>query len=233
MNECNMIVKACINIAMIHFVILIRHLHIHEKLNDNRQEVNCANALNFITGSAVRPFNMSTEQIDDIGSQTQFSTKLNQILKISSEQIAPGQSNAEYVNAIGNSLDILNEIKANTELSAKMKHDDIMVKRNTEENLNEIIGLMEYKEMRQASNYVRSKKRVILDQSSTNNKLFNKLVTTGVDMFNAVEQNGDGSQHGICQIHCKMRDDVHEEDLRNFEQFTNYDIQINDNGKIK
>ena len=83
-----------------------------------------------------------------------------------------------------------------------MKHDDIMVKRNTEENLNEIIGLMEYKEMRQASNYVR-------------------------------EQNGDGSQLGICQIHCKMRDDVHEKDLRNFEQFTNYDIQINDNGKYE
>ena len=100
MNECNMIVKTYINIAMICFVILIRHLHIHEKLNDNGQEVNCANALNFIPGSAVRPFNMSTEQIDDIGSQTQFSTKLNQILKISSEQIASGQSNAEYVSAI-------------------------------------------------------------------------------------------------------------------------------------
>ena len=77
MNECNMIVKVCINIAMIHFVILIRHLHIHEKLNDNRQEVNCANALNFITGRAVSPFNMSTEQIDNTDSQKQFSTKLN------------------------------------------------------------------------------------------------------------------------------------------------------------
>ena len=109
---------------------------------------------------------MNTKLNNDTSLQTQFSVKLNQILKISSEQIAPGQSNAEYVNAIGNSLDILNEIKAITELSAKMKHDDIMVKRNTEENLNEIIGLMEYKEMRQASNYVRSKKRVILNIKS-------------------------------------------------------------------
>ena len=190
-NECNMIVKAYINIVMIYFVILIRHLHIHEKLNDNRQEVNCANALNFITGSAVRPFNMSTEQIDDIGSQTQFSAKLNQILKISSEQIAPGQSNAEYVNAISNSLDIIYEIKANTELNTRMEYDDIMAKQNTEKNLNEIIGLMEYKEVKQASNYLKSKKRVTLDQSSKNNKLFDKLLTTGVDMFNAVECSGD------------------------------------------
>ena len=132
MNECNMVVKVYINIAMIHFVILIRHLHIHEKLNDNGQEVNCANALNFIPGSAVRPFNMSTEQIDDIGSQTQFSAKLNQILKISSEQIASGQSNAEYVSAINNSLDIINAIKTEIELDAKMKYNDIVTKQDTE-----------------------------------------------------------------------------------------------------
>ena len=59
------------------------------------------------------------------------------------------------------------------------------------------------------------------------------LLQFGVIVGELVEQNGDGSQLGICQIHCKMRDDVHEKDLRNFEQFTNYDIQINDNGKYE
>ena len=49
MNECNMIVKAYINIAIIHSVILVRHLHSYEKLDDNGQEVNCTNALNFIS----------------------------------------------------------------------------------------------------------------------------------------------------------------------------------------
>ena len=113
-----MIIKVYISVAIIHFIILIRHLHIHEKLKNNRQEVDCANALTFITGGPVKSFNMNTEQIDDIGSQTQFSAKLNQILKISSEQIAncKGQSNAEYVSAINNSLDIMNAIKTDIEL---------------------------------------------------------------------------------------------------------------------
>ena len=144
MNESNMIVKAYINIAMICFVILIRHLHIYEKLNDNRQKVNCANALNFIPGGAVEPFNMSTKQINDINPQTQFSTKLNQILKISSEQIASGQSNAEYVSAINNSLDIMNAIKTDIELDTRVQYNDIVTKQDTEKNLNEIIELMEH-----------------------------------------------------------------------------------------
>ena len=126
MNECNMVIKVYINVAIIHFVILTRHLHSYEKLNDDRQEVNCANALNFIAGSAVRPFNMSIEQIDDTGSRTQFSAKLNQILTISSEQIASGQSNAEYVSAINNSLDIMNAIKTDIELDTRMKYNDIV-----------------------------------------------------------------------------------------------------------
>ena len=191
MNEGNMIVKVHISIAMICFVILIRHLHNCERTNDNKQRVNGTNALIYFLGSAVELFNMNTELNNDTSLQTQLSVKLNQILKISSEQIAPGQSNAEYVNAISNSLDIIYEIKANTELNTRMEYDDIMAKQNTEKNLNEIIGLMEYKEVKQASNYLKSKKRVTLDQSSKNNKLFDKLLTTGVDMFNAVECSGD------------------------------------------
>ena len=102
MNRGNMIVKAYINIAMICFVILIRHLHSCEKMNDNRQRINCTNALIYIPGSAVESFNMDAEPNNDTSLQTQFCTKLNQILKISSEQIASGQSNVEYVNAISN-----------------------------------------------------------------------------------------------------------------------------------
>ena len=205
MNECNMIVKACINVAIIHFIILIRHLHIHEKLKDNRQEVDCANELIFITGDPVKSFNMNTEQIDDIGSQTQFSTKLNQILKISSERIASGQSNAEYVSAINNSLDIMNSIKTDIELDTRVQYNDIVTKQDTERNLNEIIELMEHEKIIQASNYVKNKRRVTLDQSSENSKLFNNLLTIGVSMFDAAEQSGDGTQLGVCQIRCKMK----------------------------
>ena len=228
-----MVIKVYINVAIIHFVILTRHLHSYEKLDDNGQEVNCTNALNFIAGSAVRPFNMSTEQIDDIGSQTQFSAKLNQILKISSEQIVSGQSNAEYVSAINNSLDIINAIKTDIELDTKMKYNDIVTKQDTEKNLNEIIELMEHEKVIQASNYVKSKRRVTLDQSSENSKLFDNLLATGVSMFDAAEQSGDGTQLGVCQIRCKMKDNIDEKEFMDFMQFTNNSAQMNDNGKDK
>ena len=102
---------------------------------------------------------MSIEQIDDSGSRTQFSAKLNQILTISSEQIASGQSNAEYASAINNSLDIMNAIKTDIELDTRMKYNDIVTKQNTDRNLNEIIELMEYEKVIQASNYVKNKKK--------------------------------------------------------------------------
>ena len=81
MNKGNMIVKVYINVAMIYFVILIRHLHSFEKMNDNRQRINCTNALIYIPGSAVESFNMKAEPNNNNSLQTQFSTKLNQILK--------------------------------------------------------------------------------------------------------------------------------------------------------
>merc|ERR1712198_378770 len=137
-------------------------------------------------------FNMSIEQIDDTGSRTQFSAKLNQILTISSEKIASGQSNAEYASAINNSLDIMNAIKTDIELDTRMKYNDIVSKQNTDRNLNEIIELMEYEKVMQASNYVKNKKRITLDQSSENSKLFDNLLATGVSMFDAAEQSGDG-----------------------------------------
>ena len=224
MNECNMVIKVYINVAIIHFVILTRHLHSYEKLNDDRQEVNCANALNFIAGNSVRPFNMSIEQIDDTGSRTQFSAKLNQILTISSEKIASGQSNAEYASAINNSLDIMNAIKTDIELDTRMKYNDIVTKQDTEKNLNEIIELMEHEKVKQASNYVKDKRRVTLDQSSGNSKLIDNLSTTGVNMFDAAEQSGDGTQFGVCQIRCKMKDNVDEKEFTDF--MIHWDLKI-------
>ena len=152
-------------------------------------------------------------------------------MKISSEQIASGQSNAEYVSAINNSLDIINAIKTDVELDTKMKYNDIVTKQDTEKNLNEIIELMEHEKVKQASNYVKDKRRVTLDQSSGNSKLFDNLLTTGVNMFDAAEQSGDGTQLGVCQIRCKMKDDVDEKEFMDFMQFTNNNVQMNDNGK--
>ena len=152
-------------------------------------------------------------------------------MKISSEQIASGQSNAEYVSAINNSLDIINAIKTDVELDTKMKYNDIVNKQDTEKDLNEIIELMEHEKVKQASNYVKDKRRVTLDQSSGNSKLFDNLLTTGVNMFDAAEQSGDGTQLGVCQIRCKMKDDVDEKEFMDFMQFTNNNVQMNDNGK--
>ena len=234
MHKGNMDVKVYFVIAIICIAIISKHyLHNCGSISNSRQEVNGTNALIYFRGGAVELFNMNIKTNNDIGLKTEFSDRLKHLLKTSSEQIEQGQSDAEYVNAISNSSDIIDGIRANIELNTKMEHDDIVAKQNTEKNLNEIIGLMEYDEVKQASNYLKNKRRVRLDQSSKNNKLFDKLLTTGVDMFNAVEWSGDGNQLGVCQIRCKMRDGVNEEEFRSFKQFANYDIQIDDNGKDK
>ena len=214
-------------------IVFIPYLHNCESIRNDRQKVKGTNALIHFRRVAVELFNMNSETNDNIGPKTMFSDKLRYLLKTSSEQIKQGQIDAEYVNAINSSSNIIDEISANIELDSNMEHGDIVAKQNTEKNLNEIIGLMEYKDVKQASNYLKNKRRVVIDQSSKNKELFNKLLTTGVDMFNAVEHNGDSNQLGVCQIRCKMRHDVDEEELKNLEQIANYDIQVDDNEKDK
>ena len=75
---------------------------------------------------------MNIKTNNDIGLKTEFSDRLKHLLKTSSEQIEQGQFDAEYVNAISNSSDIINGIRANIDLNTKMKHDDIVAKQNTE-----------------------------------------------------------------------------------------------------
>ena len=180
MHKGNMDVKVRFIIAIICIAISKLYLHNCGLADNDKQEVNGTNALIYFRGGAVKLFNMNIKADNDIGFKTEFSDKLQHLIKTSSEQFGQGQSNVEYENAINNSSDIVNEIKANIELNTKMRYDDIVAKQETEKNLNEIIGLMEYKEVKQASNYLKNKRRVIIDQSSKNKELFNELLATSV-----------------------------------------------------
>ena len=125
----------------------------------------------------------------------------------------------------------MNKVKTEVELTTKVRHDDAVAIQKTENSLNEIIRLMEYNEVEQASNYLRNRRRVLIDQSCENKELFNELLATGVKMFNATRHSGDENYLGICQVRCRIRNNVKEEELENLELFTNCDVQIDDDGK--
>ena len=175
MHKGNMDVKVRFTIAMICIAISKNYLHNCGLTDNEKQKVHSTNALIYFKGGVVKPFNMNIKADNDIGFKTEFSDKLKHFLKTSSEQFGyKGQSNIEYENAINNNSNIVNGIKANVELNTKMKFDDIVAKQKTDKNPNEIIGLMEYKEVKQASNYLKNQKGVLIDQSSKNKELFNK-----------------------------------------------------------